>query len=458
MAASLFLRPKPLSLVLGAASLGTTLFMGLTAGQSATTPPTTPKAHVPVAITLQKELGASEQSRAALWRVPNDVEVTFLVQDLVTGEVRESQAALKPMIPASTTKLVTAAATLGDLNGLGGWWSTELTVPSSEWGQAEVSELTLSGSVDPTLSLSGTNNSLQALAVQASAKGLRQVGVVRLDDDLIQPDSWQGSVIDTPMVAFMPQEWLENRPTHAEAFAAEIRTALIDALEDAGITVENNATPSVALPTPQTTEQEGIASVKSDGPAEFLAATLRPSDNLRAEELLASAGAQPDGEGTLQAAGTRAVEILSGWGIDTRGATLHDGSGLSRENRLSARTLVDLLEVMYRTGGTGQSYADPLAVFNANANSYAEALPHAGVGGSKYGRGGTLNNRLVGTGLDVRAKTGTLPGSSNLAGYVMGHSGHPLAFAIHMNGPETAPILELRAAQDEWIQAIAAQY
>ncbi|GHF94909.1 D-alanyl-D-alanine carboxypeptidase [Deinococcus piscis] len=380
-----------------------------------------------------------------------------MVQDLVTGEVRESLNPHTPMIPASTTKLVTAAAVLGDLGGMKGWWSTELTVPAAEWGKAQVSALTLRGSVDPTLSITGSSNSLTELATEAAASGIREVGQVQLADGILDPVSWQDAVIETPMAAFMPQEWLERRPSSPAAFRTELHTALIRALEDAGIRVTDPALAAPIVPSAES-PAEGVASTQSAGPADMLAATLRPSDNLRAEELLASVAARPDGTGTLQTAGQRAANILRGWGVDTSGIELHDGSGLSRDNRLTARALVDLLDVMYRTGGTRQPYPDPLAVFEKNANPYAEALAHAGVGGSKYGRGGTLNGRLVGSDLDVRAKTGTLPGVSSLAGYVVGQSGHPLAFAVLMNGPETAPILELRAVQDDWVRAIAGQY
>ena len=411
-------------------------------------------------IRLEREPAPSRASLSALARVPEAVQITLLVQDLTTGKVRESQGSLTPMIPASTTKMITAAAVVADLQGIGGWWSTELTVPRSEVGQSAVSLLTLQGSGDPTLSLSGEQNSIRLLAQQAAAHGLTRVGQVEVQQT-VDPDSWKEAVIDTPMTAFMPQEWLAQRPATVEEMQGALHHALVAELRAAGITVEDDTpsiTPLADLSTGTSDTSEGIASVQSPAPARILAETLRPSDNLLAEELLTSVAAQPDGTGTLQAAGERAIRLLEDWGVDTRQLHLADGSGLSRDTRLTARALVDLLDVMYRTGGTGQTYADPLQVFLQGDNPYAEALAHAGEGEDKYSRGGTLFARLRGSGLDVRAKTGTLPGVSALSGYVVGQSGHPLAFAVLMNGPEDSPILELRAAQDEWVQAIAAQY
>ena len=66
-------------------------------------------------------------------------------------------------------------------------------------------------------------------------------------------------------------------------------------------------------------------------------------------------------------------------------------------------------------------------------------------------RGGTLSNRL--RGLNVRAKTGTLPGVSSLAGYVRARSGHLLAFSILLDRTQ-ANTLELRAFQDELLRAL----
>ena len=93
-------------------------------------------------------------------------------------------------------------------------------------------------------------------------------------------------------------------------------------------------------------------------------------------------------------------------------------------------------------------------------NAFVEALPQGGTDENlpnHGGRGGTLSQRFVGTGLDVRAKTGTLPGVSSLAGYVTAKSGHLLAFALMMNGPLESPILTLRALQDEVVAVLAAE-
>lgn len=57
----------------------------------------------------------------------------------------------------------------------------------------------------------------------------------------------------------------------------------------------------------------------------------------------------------------------------------------------------------------------------------------------------------------MRAKTGTLPGVSSLAGYVTAKSGHTLAFALMMNGPDDTPILTLRALLDETVAVLAAE-
>jgi serine-type D-Ala-D-Ala carboxypeptidase/endopeptidase (penicillin-binding protein 4) len=92
--------------------------------------------------------------------------------------------------------------------------------------------------------------------------------------------------------------------------------------------------------------------------------------------------------------------VLSEMNIDSAKLVVKDGSGLSHDNRLSARLLGDLLLKIY---------SDP------QYKLVVDSLPAGGLNG-------TLNERFIETaphaiGL-VRAKTGTLNGTVTLAGYI----------------------------------------
>ncbi|MEW6422343.1 MAG: D-alanyl-D-alanine carboxypeptidase [Deinococcota bacterium] len=436
-------------------------------------------------VTLRRDPGLSAGVQRALARLPEGVRVGLLVRDLTTGDLLEARGADLSLIPASNMKLVTAASVLVDRSGAGGWWSTELTVPAAEVGRPSVSHLTLRGSADPTLSVTGGANSLRLLAKQAFGRGLREVGAVQVDESRLNAATWRGLALGVPMTAVRLAEWHDHSPASAAEARARVGAALIYELRRAGVRVlSSTVTPAPpfqpftplsrrdeqgkALPPDpfiplQRRPEEGVASVRSGSPFEVLAATLRPSDNLRAEELLATLAVRPGGNGTLAGALARERAVLRRLDVDLMGLHLVDGSGLSRENRLTVRALVQLLKVMYDLPyPTGAFLAElPSRTYRERRNAYAEVLPQAGTGENvpaHDGRGGTLALRLRGRGLDVRAKTGTLPGVSSLAGYVTGRSGHTLAFALLMNGPEDSPILTLRDIQDEVVRAVAAAH
>ncbi|GGR98501.1 D-alanyl-D-alanine carboxypeptidase/D-alanyl-D-alanine-endopeptidase [Deinococcus sedimenti] len=440
-----------------------------------------PTAGESVTLHLSREPGLGEGVAAALRGVPEGVEVALLVQDLRTREVLEAQSPDRALIPASTTKVVTAASVLDERGGAGGWWSAELTVPAVQVGRASVKAVTLRGSGDPTLSVVSGGYSLRALARQAYARGLREVGEVRVDDLGFDSAAWT-LPLGSPMTALRLAEWRDDPPTSAQAARERLGAALIVQLRAAGVRVTREGVGRAApwqawVPPARTDEQgralppdpvtpasarpeQGIASVRSTSPFRVLAATLRPSDNLRAEELL---GTLAHGAGgTLRGALARERAYLRRIGTDLSGVELRDGSGLSRENRLSPRVLVDVLRAQFDLPAPLPGKAGlPEALYRARGNAFAEALPQAGTGEDvpeHDGRGGTMALRLRGAGLDVRVKTGTLPGVSALAGYVTGRSGHVLAFAVIMNGPDSAPILTLRAVQDDVVRAVAAAH
>jgi D-alanyl-D-alanine carboxypeptidase/D-alanyl-D-alanine-endopeptidase (penicillin-binding protein 4) len=127
---------------------------------------------------------------------------------------------------------------------------------------------------------------------------------------------------------------------------------------------------------------------------------MKWSDNILSERMARlaakSAGYSPN------TSGIRSVfkRVLAEMEIDSSKLVVKDGSGLSHDNRLSAKLLGDVLLKVYQ---------------NPDYKLVVDSLPSGGING-------TLNERFIKTapqaiGL-VRAKTGTLNGTVTLAGYV----------------------------------------
>ncbi len=152
---------------------------------------------------------------------------------------------------------------------------------------------------------------------------------------------------------------------------------------------------------------------------------LKRSQNLYLQNLLQLAGvqarAQAVADGTAptgflgsSAWGLRALDaLLKEIGIAPTQARLTEGSGLSRQNLVTASALVRLLQYMATR---------PYAAILRND------LPVAGVDGS-------LIARMRGTPAEgeVHAKTGSMTGVSALAGYATSAGGEHLAFAVILN-------------------------
>jgi PBP4 family serine-type D-alanyl-D-alanine carboxypeptidase len=140
--------------------------------------------------------------------------------------------------------------------------------------------------------------------------------------------------------------------------------------------------------------------------------TLIWSDNLLAERVarLASvaAGNTLDDDGVAKTF----KNLLTEMKIDTKNLVVKDASGLSKQNRMTAKQVSQLLMVIYH---------DPKFA------PLVEGLPIGGISG-------TLQNRFLDTapaavGL-VRAKTGTLNGTTNLAGFVESGDHHYIFVVI----------------------------
>lgn len=141
----------------------------------------------------------------------------------------------------------------------------------------------------------------------------------------------------------------------------------------------------------------------------------KPSDNLMAELLLKTIGAELRGTpGTAEKGLGVISNFLGEIGMDWEHYTLADGSGVSRYNLVTASLLTDLLVYMFRN----------FAVMP----EYLASLPVGGVDG-------TLTRRMRGMTAEgvLRAKTGTLRGLTALAGYTVTADGETVAFSIIMS-------------------------
>jgi D-alanyl-D-alanine carboxypeptidase/D-alanyl-D-alanine-endopeptidase (penicillin-binding protein 4) len=118
--------------------------------------------------------------------------------------------------------------------------------------------------------------------------------------------------------------------------------------------------------------------------------------------------------------------------IECKNCDINDGSGLSRRNKVTAKSVVQLL-----------SKAKELEI----GDEFYKSLSIAG-------KDGTLRKRLKETSGEyyVNAKTGTLRNASSLAGYVMSIDGELFAFAFIFNGNHVS---SYKRTEDELAELLA---
>ncbi len=167
---------------------------------------------------------------------------------------------------------------------------------------------------------------------------------------------------------------------------------------------------------------------------EMLAMLNKPSDNLIAETLLKTLGAEIKGRGSSSRGADVELEFLKEAGLDMTAISIIDGSGLARMNYISPDNLVALLTHMYR---------------HKNAELYINSLPVAGVDG-------TLRSRMKGTAAagNCKAKTGYISRVRSLSGYVTTKASEPLVFSLLMNH-HLCSSAEVNALQDKIVTALA---
>jgi D-alanyl-D-alanine carboxypeptidase/D-alanyl-D-alanine-endopeptidase (penicillin-binding protein 4) len=356
---------------------------------------------------------------------------TCLVVDAEGREVYGHNPA-SPVTGASTQKLLTATGLLLAL-GPDATFDTSAVAARPPAGGVVAGDLYLIGGGDANL---GTLDwppaspdtrvrvvhDIDALASAIAAAGVTQVqgSVVgdgsRYDDQLYEP-SLAPRLIEQDQVG--PIGGLMVNDGYAgfssERSLASTVPAPDPAADAARVLSERLAAHGVAVAGPPRSGQAParsteVASMTSPPLSQIVADMLTYSDNETAEAAIKEIGHQISDQGTWRAGAAALTQLLSDSGVPMDGLHIVDGTGLSIQDQLTCRSLVDVLS----REGTGP-------VLRAG-------LPVAG-------QTGTLTDRFVGTPAAgrLKAKTGTLRNVTALAGEVEPLAGGDVTFAYVAN-------------------------
>jgi D-alanyl-D-alanine carboxypeptidase/D-alanyl-D-alanine-endopeptidase (penicillin-binding protein 4) len=372
-----------------------------TTGPATGSPPATPAA---VARTLTPLLSAAGLG----------TRVRGEVLDVATGRVLLRRDASTAAAPASTAKVLTAAAVL---SARAPGYRIRTTVRAGANGA-----VVLVGGGDPTLTGAAAGHTgayREAARVSDLAAQLRRASVtpsqIVVDDSLFAGPTvsprWAPEDVPSDYASPITATLVDggrNRPTDfvrssAPDLAAGKRLAAL--LGRPGIPVVRGRAP-VGAPV--------LATVASPSIATLVEQMMHTSDNVIAECLARQVALAEKRPADFVGAAAAVRTVLTRLGIDP-GAGMVDGSGLAAGDRVSAATLAGVLRLAAGPSSPG-------------VRNLIAALPVAAWSGTLASRYVTGSAR-AGAGL-VRAKTGTLTGVSALAGTVHDRSGELLAFAF----------------------------
>ncbi|MFC4565716.1 D-alanyl-D-alanine carboxypeptidase/D-alanyl-D-alanine-endopeptidase [Nocardiopsis mangrovi] len=352
--------------------------------------------------------------------------VSGYVTDAATGRALYDLDAETASVPASTTKVLTAVAALDTL-GPDARISTEVV------HGAGPGEIVLVGAGDPTLTEVPIPGGYPRLATledlaerTASALAADGVEAVRLgyDNGLYTGPAtgpgWKPGYITEGSVAEVHALMLDGgRVDRTQNYGPRVAdppataaAAFARRLAEAGITVDGD-------PVPAEGAGERIAAVDSAPVSALVEKMMLESENLIAEALVRQVAIAEGAEPSFAGASASVAGVVERLGVT--GAHAADGSGLSVDNRISPKALVDLLTLAADPERPGLSFTLsglPTGHFTGHLDDRYSPASGAGAG--------------AGT---VRAKTGTLDGVSALAGTVRDKEGNLLFFTFIANDP-----------------------
>ncbi len=339
-----------------------------------------------------------------------------LIVGLDTGQVVYEKNPNTLKKPASNTKLFTTAAALA-LQGESGRPAAGLYAAAVQGGVVQ-GDLVLLAEHDPSATPWFGDTSRQAL--DAAAEALAASGVTGVTGAAVAKGEflYEGNSLGTI-------DFPSERSQTATAFRA--------ALVAAGIDVAGGASTQTGFDPPEGSMLVGA--VPSASIDVISHAINVPSHNEMADLLLHHIGVLGGGASTYADGFVTIQSTLDDLGVAHEGLDLNDGSGLSHDNRVSARHIVDLFQAMES---------------RPEWSAYVHSMAISGIRG-------TIASRMTGENTWGRfwGKTGTLTGVIALSG-VLFHRHDGQRYVASFLANDVGNSTSARAALDSAVAALGA--
>ncbi|MEC3981453.1 D-alanyl-D-alanine carboxypeptidase/D-alanyl-D-alanine endopeptidase [Amycolatopsis sp. H20-H5] len=368
--------------------------------------------------------------------------LTGSVIDASTGDVLWSKDPTRPLTPASTTKLLTVAAALLSVDQ-GLQLSTKIVAGAQD------GTVVLVGGGDVTLTNEplGKDSPLYPGAAHVDdlvAQVKKAVGgnvkKVQLDTSLykgqVTAPGWDPTDAPSTFAAQVapvmadggrskPEEDHAMRvPNPASNLATQIAQKLGAQFQSGGVTAPKDA--------------KVLGEVKSPPLTEMANSLLQLSDNVSADAMARQTALANGAEPSFAGGAAATKDVLAKNRFDMSGVQLFDNSGLSKQNKVPAKLLSDILAVAAAPDGKDNR--------TAKLRPLLAGLPVAGGSGTlaeRYGDEGSKGGKGW-----IRAKTGTLSGVNTLGGVLLDADGRVLVFALMSQTSLTTDPDPVRAALD----------
>ncbi len=358
-------------------------------------------------------------------------KVGIYIENLKTGEVLADINGDDLFIPASVMKSVTSATALATFVPDGRFVTSVIAKGNINNG-ALYGDVVVQAIGDPTIEsthFSDTRGFPGKIVKGLKSLGIDTIkGVIIIDEgrfvDATAPYGWASGDLSAYYGTLVHGANYQGNASGKSAVkdpGVKMMRHIVSAIGESGIVLENSEDIEVA-------DMENLVyQHQSPKVYDILHSLMIRSDNMFAEAMLRS---MAEGE-TRQVALDYEKRLWADRGLDMSRVKIYDGSGLSRQDRLSPKWVASLYKWMSRSD-MGREYSD--------------LFPRAG-------REGTMKSFLKGTRLEGRlaTKTGSMSGIQGYGGYLLDKNGKATHAVVIFVNDFTCDRSRLRAELERYL-------